>query len=119
MPEWRLEYETRPVSLNAERKKHWTARQKTSAEWRSVFTDLAQKKAIPRLPHISVDIYVEQKGNGKLQDVGNCYPSAKAAIDGLVDAGVIDDDTPEHLLSIKFIAPVRSNRNCMTVIIRY
>ncbi len=118
MPEWKLEYEQRPVSLNAERKKHWTARQKTSAEWREAFAVLAVTKGVPALPYISVDVVVEQKGNGKLQDVGNCYPSAKAAIDGLVDAGVIPDDTPEHLLSIKFFAPERSDRNCLTIIVR-
>lgn len=118
MPEWLLEYEERPTSLNAERKAHWSARYKKSAEWREIFATLAMAKGIPELSQICVDIYVEQRGNGKLQDVGNCYPSAKAAIDGLVDAGVIPDDTPEHLLAIKFFAPTRSNRNCLRMIVR-
>ncbi|GII84564.1 hypothetical protein Ssi03_25540 [Sphaerisporangium siamense] len=32
------------------------------------------------------------------RDVGNLYPSFKAAIDGLVDAGVLPDDDDEHLI---------------------
>ncbi len=40
------------------------------------------------------------------QDVGACFPAAKAAIDGLVGAGVIPDDTPDHVITLTFRAPV-------------
>lgn len=36
------------------------------------------------------------------QDVGACMPVVKAAIDGLVDAGVWPDDTPDHVLSVRY-----------------
>lgn len=36
-------------------------------------------------------------------DVAACYPSVKAAIDGIVDAGVLDDDDDTHLLSVTFL----------------
>ena len=35
-------------------------------------------------------------------DVGNVYPAAKAAIDGLVDAGVIPDDNDRYVEAITF-----------------
>lgn len=38
------------------------------------------------------------------QDLGACHPAAKAAIDGLVDAGGIPDDDPEHVWELTFIA---------------
>jgi hypothetical protein len=40
------------------------------------------------------------------QDVAACAPHAKAAIDGLVDAGLIPDDSPQHLLSVTFLPPL-------------
>lgn len=31
-----------------------------------------------------------------------CYPTVKAAIDGIVDAGVIEDDDDRHLIAVTF-----------------
>lgn len=36
-------------------------------------------------------------------DVAACYPTVKAAIDGIVDAGVIPDDDDRHLLAVTFL----------------
>jgi hypothetical protein len=44
--------------------------------------------------------------DGRTQDVGACYPAAKAAIDGLVDAGVIPDDGPQYVTRLTFDPPV-------------
>jgi len=44
--------------------------------------------------------------NRRWQDTGACFPSAKAAIDGIVDAGVLLDDTPDILPQITFKRPV-------------
>lgn len=44
--------------------------------------------------------------NRRWQDTAACFPSAKAAIDGLIDAGVIDDDTPDIVPSITFKRPI-------------
>jgi hypothetical protein len=41
----------------------------------------------------------------------------KAAIDGLVDAGVIQDDTPEFLPKILFCAPEKGREALRLVII--
>ena len=40
-----------------------------------------------------------------MQDVAACVPAVKAAIDGLVDAGVLIDDAPQHLKAIVFAQP--------------
>jgi hypothetical protein len=45
---------------------------------------------------------------GRLQDTAACNPAVKAAIDGLVDGGLMKDDTPEHLVGVLFLAPVRA-----------
>ena len=41
-------------------------------------------------------------------DTGASFLAAKAAVDGLVDAGGIKDDSPLHISSICFIAPRRA-----------
>lgn len=37
-------------------------------------------------------------------DVGNCYPSFKAVLDGCVDAGVITDDSDSFIFEVVFRA---------------
>lgn len=43
---------------------------------------------------------------GPRQDIGACFPAAKAAIDGLVDAGCWPDDTPDWVTRLEFRPPV-------------
>jgi len=102
---WTLVFPRRPLSLNDERKKHWSQRAKDATEWRTEAAWLAREQRIPAGGKILITVEVWQ--SGRLQDVANCYPSVKAAIDGIVDAGVIPDDTPEYLDSITFVAPKR------------
>lgn len=103
---WTLSYAGRPNSLNAERSGHWAAHRQTTAEWRDAFGWLAVKE---RLPHLDLIHVVAQPfhARSRLPDTGNCYPAVKAAIDGLVDAHVIDDDGPERVRSITLLAPQR------------
>ena len=46
-----------------------------------------------------------------MPDVAACYPAVKAAIDGLVDAGVVPDDGPFNVMRITFRAPEIANRD--------
>ena len=43
----------------------------------------------------------------RLTDVGNCLASAKAAIDGLVDAGLLEDDSPRYVKALTFLVGKR------------
>lgn len=54
--------------------------------------------------HITVEA-TPVLGDRKRQDVAACFPAVKAAIDGVTDAGVIIDDTPDYLLTLTFHAP--------------
>jgi hypothetical protein len=51
-----------------------------------------------------------------MQDTAACFPAAKAAIDGLVDSGLITDDTPDIVKTITFHAP-RTGRDGLVLII--
>lgn len=95
----------RPWTLNGERK--WSPRDRAAAvrQWRSDFAWLAKAEHLPRLERIAVTATPLLKTNAG-QDVGGCFPAAKAAIDGLKDAGVIEDDGPTVVRSLAFNAPV-------------
>ena len=41
------------------------------------------------------------------QDAGACLPAVKAALDGIVDAGGLPDDTPEYVAGLLLLAPIR------------
>jgi hypothetical protein len=62
--------------------------------------------------HVTVEIVVKRK---PLPDTGANYTAVKAAIDGLVDAGLLPDDTPEHVRSITMLAPVQGKHDRMTI----
>ena len=97
----------RPFSLNAERTKHWSDRADRTAQLRHDAKYCALE-VMPSRPKPAlfeqVRIIVEPWAIDRRyrQDVGACLPSAKAAIDGLVDAGVIADDDDSHLLELAF-----------------
>lgn len=98
-------YGKRPISLNQERSAHFAVRVRDTKWWREGFADAARAARIPRLE--ACEIMVEPVlQNRRWQDTGACFPSAKAAIDGLIDAGVIDDDTPDIVPTIVFKRPI-------------
>lgn len=114
---WELEYGARPLPMNAYRRLHFRARANYDREWRSTFAILARAARIPRgLAAVRVDV-AQTCRRPPLPDVAGSYPTAKAAIDGLVDAGVIADDDPTHLRAITFLAPVRGPADVFVLIV--
>lgn len=103
--EWTLWYPSRPFTTNTERTWHHHQRAKIVKEWREAFWALAKEAKIPRLTKFGVVVTPVLSGRGRTQDVAGCHPAAKAAIDGLVDAGIVPDDSPTYLRWILFQAP--------------
>lgn len=58
----------------------------------------ARAAKIPALQRIHVYYVVHPKPGLRRRDPGNWSPTAKAAIDGLVDAGVVPDDNSDRVL---------------------
>jgi crossover junction endodeoxyribonuclease RusA len=113
---YRLEFNQRPWTTNAERAGNRWERAKLTKEWRSAFHLLAKSNEIPEMSWISVTVEPHQKG-GRSQDVGACNPAVKAAIDGLVDAGILPDDSPEFVRSLVFLPP-QKDKNSLVIYIR-
>lgn len=98
---WTLSYRTRPWTTNADRNMNPYKRGATIKEWRSAFCELALEQKIPLQQKIAIVVTPVIPDN-RVQDTAACNPAAKAAIDGLIDAGVIPDDTKEFLEFILF-----------------
>jgi hypothetical protein len=102
---WTLEYGERPWTLNNERTWHHHKRAKIVKEWRDAFCELAQEAMIPHLEQIEVVVRPYVLNARYRQDTGNCFPALKAAVDGVVDAGVLIDDNAKIVTKITFLAP--------------
>lgn len=92
----------RPSSmlLSANDRRHWATRSKLTRHWRGVAL-VACKSAINRgdlcrMDSAQIDVWFSFPTNQR-RDVGNLYPTVKACVDGLVDAGLLPDDDDEHL----------------------
>lgn len=106
----RFTYRARPWTMNRERRgsEHWTATRARTAEWRRAFWALGRQQ---RRRFDRAKITVEVMMRHPVADTGACYPAVKAAIDGLVDAGVLPGDTGAHVPSITFLAPIRVGKD--------
>ena len=107
----------RPTTLNQERKtNNWGARATDTKWWRAQYAELAAD--IPPMKRIHISVIPLHKNGRSPQDVGACFPAAKAGIDGLVDAGVIPDDTPDIVVRVDFYAPVVCGEDGLRIEIR-
>lgn len=115
---WRLVLDATPWSVNAQVRWHYMQRAQVVREWRTAWALLARQQQVPALQACTVEVLTQVAKPGRLHDAGNEFYAAKAAIDGLVDAGVLPNDTPKHLHAITFHAPMRGDRTRMTLLIK-
>lgn len=113
---WELVREDRPLPMNAYRRLHFRERAIYDAAWRSTFGWLARAAKVPPLAAVTVTV-AQTCRRPPLPDVGASFPTAKAAIDGLVDAGVLTDDDPAHLRALTFLAPERGPVDRLVLIV--
>lgn len=69
------------------------------AEWKHNSSALARYTKIPHLTQCTITALLAFPDNRR-RDAANYYPSIKAAIDGLVLAGVLTDDDDRFVLSL-------------------
>ena len=103
---WQLLDSERPWTANAERRWHHYKRAQVVRDARARWAWHALAARIPRLERITVDAQPLAKDRRWRPDVAACYPAVKAAIDGLVDARVIEDDDDRHVVALRFLPVV-------------
>ena len=111
-----IDYE-RPWTMNSERQWHYHKRARMVKDVRERFHWLALEQKIPKLERITVDATPLLKSKNAVPDVGACYPSVKAAIDGLVDARIIPDDDYKCVVRLAFHAPEFIDKDGLKIVI--
>ena len=95
--EFRLELPKLADWLNLNQKEHWAPRNKRAQVWRHGAHIKARQAKLPRgLRRVQVDAYV-WKSSRRRYDPHNLMPTLKPVIDGLVDYGLLVDDSSEYL----------------------
>ena len=84
-------------SLNTRRDKRWDAGQ--LRQWRHNTALVARDAKVPRLDMPTVRLHFHP-GDRRRRDAINLALVHKACVDGLVDAGVLADDDPDHVTEL-------------------
>jgi crossover junction endodeoxyribonuclease RusA len=92
---WRLDLPmSRPLSLNG--REHWRRKAALVKRVRLLAFAKAQHVGVPALPRIAVELHYVPRDRRR-RDPLNLVATLKPVEDGLVDAGVVPDDTPEYV----------------------
>lgn len=93
---WTVELPIGVPLLNANKRQHYMAKARLTKAIRQIARNYAIREAVPALQRAHV-VVEYRPPDRRRRDVHNLYPSAKAAVDGLVDAGVLPDDSDRYL----------------------
>lgn len=103
---WTLVAEgARPLTVNAVAKMHRFAWAAHTAQVRQEWGWLARAEKLPRLAAVTIDATPLHLDYRSPQDCAAMAPHVKACVDGLVDAGVIPNDSPDFVWAITFHRP--------------
>lgn len=104
----------RPWTVNGERKMTPYARAEKVKTWREAWK--VEGVGTPRMgwAHVKVNVYLRDLRD---QDPGAAFPAYKAALDGLVDAGVLPDDDGRYVHSVTFYPPVKKTYDALEVVL--
>ena len=106
-------------TCNAERRMHHHKRANLVRPARQAAELLTRnKQADPMVQPVTVDFYPYQANRGVLADTAGHMPPCKAVLDGCVDAGLLEDDTPEFVVSQTFHPPQKSKVTGVRIVIR-
>lgn len=78
--------------ITANQRLFWRVRSQRTKAWRSHAADRARENEIPHLRRALI-IAELRFADDRRRDPANWAPTAKACVDGLVDAGVFEDDS--------------------------
>ena len=85
---------------------------------RHAFATLARAEKVPHLERVVVTAMPVLATWRSRPDTGACFPAVKAAVDGLVDAGVLVDDTPDRVLELRFTAPAIGKADALVIVVQ-
>lgn len=84
--------------INANHRMHWAQKAKLTKAWREAGVVYARLAKLPKgLERVQIEAYVVKK-TAREYDAHNLTLTAKALVDGLVDYGLVPDDTNKHVV---------------------
>jgi hypothetical protein len=95
----------RPIPINRLSRASWFQAAAEIKLWRELFGWQAKAQRIKKFEQ-PVIIWAHTTMPGRLADPGHATIAVKGAVDGLVDAGVLTDDSPPYVRALCFAAPV-------------
>lgn len=90
-----LPWDKPPLTAN-QKIKHWGERARLVKMIRESAFILTRASRIPRHKEILVTLHYQPRDR-RNRDAHNLYPTVKALVDGIVDAGVVPDDNTDYL----------------------
>jgi len=95
-----LVFEGLPPNPNAKSKKHWSENAVATKQWRYDSKILALQQRAKVKDAMAFLHYHVSLGDERRHDYDNVLASFKPVQDGLVDAGVLEDDTITHVIPL-------------------
>lgn len=113
---WTIEdHPGRPLTVNRLASMHRQAWATHTRHTREAWAWLARQAELPRLERCRITATPLHANRRSLQDPSACAPEVKAAIDGLVDAGVLADDNGDHVAAIEYLPPEITGRDGLRI----
>jgi crossover junction endodeoxyribonuclease RusA len=102
-----LPYATPPLTLNG--RQHWATKARAVKEVRETVAFLARFERIPAQKRVHIALHYVPR-DSRNRDSDNLVATLKPCIDGIVDAKVVPNDTPEYVTwTPPIIEPANSN----------
>ena len=92
--QWSLKLPYQRPPLHANQRLHWAAKARMTKRARELSALLARSEGIPACRQVRVRL-LWCVSDRRRRDPSNVVPTQKPLVDGLVDAGVVPDDTPK------------------------
>ena len=84
--------------INANTREHWAVKAAKVRNWRAAAAHHAMAALVPPMTRLEV-VAQPRWASKRRHDNGNIAPTVKACVDGLVDAGVLVDDSSRIVVS--------------------
>lgn len=105
-----------PRPWTANERIHWRVRHDRTKTIRTAVTRTARALKIPLLDHVRVQLHYAP-GDNRRRDEDNLTTTSKPSFDGLVDAGIVPDDTAAWMTKLMpVIHPGRGRRQLWLVV---
>jgi len=110
---WQLTVPAPCEWINSNHRTHRMEVAKRTRLWRDATYAAALDQAVFYVP-VRITATVHKTRNG-VWDAGNLYPTAKAIVDGLVDAGVLRDDSNRYVIGPDMRAGDKRDTACVVI----